>query len=143
MPMWKRGLAAILLVAGGAGAAAWGVCDVVSWIGSLQRGDAMIETESFILGFPLLGAGLCAIGPEFITPRWVATWSDTGKTRFAAVVLGSILAGVVLVLLGQPVVTVTMELEGYHACEVGGRGRVTDVLWNRADVACPLKSSGR
>ena len=143
MPIWKRGLAAILFVVGGGGAAAWGVHDVVSWIGALQRGDAVIETENVILGFPLLGAGLCAIGPEFITPRWVSTWSDTGKTRFAAVVLGAILAGILLVLLGQLVINVTMELEGYHACKVGGRGRVTDVFWNRADVACPPKPSGR
>ena len=141
--MWKRVLCALLFVSGGAGAAAWGVYGLVAWIGALGRGDGVIETENFILGFPLLGAGLCAIGPEFIAPRWVATWSDTDKMRFVAVVLGSILAGILLVLLGQLVINVTMELEGYHACEVGGRGRVTDVFWNRADVACPSKSSGR
>ena len=141
--MWKRALCALLFVGGGGGAATWGVYELMAWISALGRGDGVIETENFILGFPLLGAGLCAIGPEFIAPRWVSTWSDTGKTRFAAVVLGAILAGILLVLLGQLVINVTMELEGYQACEVGGRGRVTDVVWNRAEVACPPKSSGR
>lgn len=69
MPIWKRTLCAALFIVGGGVAAAWGICDVVSWIGSLHRGDAVIETENFILGFPLLGAGLCAIGPEFIVPH--------------------------------------------------------------------------
>ena len=142
-PLWKRALCFLLFIVGGGGSAAWGVYDVVSWIGALHRGNGVIETENFILGLPLLGARLCAIGPEFIAPRWVATWSDKGRTRFAAVVLGSIGAGIVFVLLGQLVINVTMELEGYHACDVGGRGRVTDVTWARADVACRGKDTVR
>ncbi len=136
MPLWKRALCALLFVGGGGGAAAWGVYDVVAWIGALHRGDGVVETLNFVLGFPLLGAGLCAIGPEFIVPRWVSTWSDAGRTRFAAAILGSVGAGLVLVVLGQLVINVAMALQGYHACDVGGRGRVTDVTWARADVAC-------
>lgn len=138
-PIWKRALCVLLFVGGGA--AAWGVYDVVAWIGALHRGDGVIETENFILGFPLLGAGLCAIGPEFIAPRWMATWSDAGKTRFAAAVLGSIGAGLLLVFLGQLVINVAMEVQGYHACDVGGRARVTDVTWARADVDCRGKDA--
>ena len=66
---------------GGGGAAAWGIYDIVAWIGSLHQGKGLIETESFLLGLPLLGGGLCAIGPEFIVPRTVATWSDRVRTR--------------------------------------------------------------
>ena len=143
MPIWKRALCALLFIGGGGGAAAWGVYDVVSWIGALHRGDGMIETGSFILGLPLLGSGLCVIGPEFVAPRWVATWSDARKVRFAAAVLGSIGAGILLVLLGHLVINVTMRLEGYHACDVAGRGRVTDVIWARAEVACPRKDTDR
>ena len=142
-PLWKRALCTLLFVGGGGGAAAWGAYDVVAWIGALHRGDGVIETENFILGLPLLGAGLCALAPEFIAPRWVATWSDAGRTRFAAAVLGSIGAGLVLVFPGQLVINVDMELEGYSACEVGGRGRVTDMAWVRADVACLGKDTVR
>ncbi|HEY0202593.1 MAG TPA: hypothetical protein VGC15_00395 [Acetobacteraceae bacterium] len=142
-PMWKRALCALLFFGGGGGAAAWGVYDVVAWIGALHRGDGVIETENFILGLPLLGAGLCAIAPEFVTPQWVATWSETGGIRFAAAVLGSIGAGLVLVFLGQLIINVAMEVQGYHACEVGGRGRVTDVTWAHADLACPGKGTAR
>ncbi len=141
--MWKRALCALLFFGGGGGAAAWGVYDVVAWIGALHRGDGVIETENFILGLPLLGAGLCAIAPEFVTPQWVATWSETGGIRFAAAVLGSIGAGLVLVFLGQLIINVAMEVQGYHACEVGGRGRVTDVTWAHADLACPGKGTAR
>lgn len=143
MPIWKRALCAALFIVGGGGAAAWGVHGAVAWIGALHRGDGVIETENFILGLPLLGTGLCSIGPEFVAPRWVATWSDARKTRFAAIVLGSTLAGILLVLLGQLVINVTMGLEGYHACDVGGRGRVTDVIWARAEVACPHQDPDR
>ncbi len=140
-PLWKRAPCVLLFVVGGGGAAVWGAYDVVAWVGAVHRGDGVIETENFILGLPLLGAGLCAIAPEFIVPRWVATWSDAGGTRFAAAVLGSIGAGLVLVFGGQLVINVAMELQGYHACDVGGRGRATDVTWARADVACHGKDA--
>ena len=143
MPVWQRALCILLFVGGGGGAAVWSVYGLVAWIGALHRGDGVIETENSTLGLSLLGAGLCAVGPEFITPRGVATWSDTGKTRFAAVVLGSVGAGLLLVFLGQLVINVAMELEGYHACDVGGRGCVTDVTWARADVACRGKDTVR
>lgn len=143
MPVWKRALGTLLFVGGGGAATAWGLYGLVAWIGALDRRDGVLETENFILGIPLIGAGLCAIGTEFITPRWVATWFDTGRTRFAAVALGSIGAGLLLVFLGQLVINVAMELEGYHVCSVGGRGRVTDVIWARADVACPRKDTDR
>ena len=139
MVAWRRAACAILFMGGGGGAAAWGVYDVVAWLSALHRGQGVIETESFILGFPLIGIGLSAIGPEFIVPQMVAAWSDRLKTRVAGAVLGSMLMGILLVLLGQFVITVTMELEGYLACDVGGRGRVTVVTWARADVACHVK----
>ncbi|RYF10857.1 MAG: hypothetical protein EOO40_04375 [Deltaproteobacteria bacterium] len=142
-PMWKRALCFLLFVVGGGGAAAWGVNDLLAWIVALHRSNGMIETENFILGFPLLGAGLCAIGLEFITPRWLATWSEAGKTRFAAVVLGSVGAGILFVSLGQLVITMTMELKGYHACEVEARGRIMEVTWAGAAVACGGKSPVR
>ena len=143
MPVWKRALCILLFVGGGAGAAISGMHGLVAWMGALGRGDGVIETENFILGIPLLGAGLCAIGLEFISPRWVATWSDTGRTRFAAVSLCSIAAGVLLVFLGQLFINVAMDLEGYRACDIGGRGRVIDVTWARADEVCPRKDTYR
>ena len=143
MSAWKRLLCAALFLLGGGGAAAWGVHDVVAWISALHHGEGLIETDSFILGLPLLGAGLCAISPEFLVPRVLATWSDHLKTRVAGAVLGSILVGSLLVFLGQLVINVTMELEGYHACDVGGRGRATVVTWARADVACRSRASKR
>lgn len=143
MPVWKRALCTLLFIGGGGAATVWGLYGLVAWIGALGRGDGVLETESFIVGIPLIGAGLCAIGTEFIIPRWVATWSDTGRTRFAAVALGSIGAGLLLVFLGQIVINVTMDLEGYHACDVGGRGRVIDVIWARKGVVCPRKDTDR
>ena len=143
MPAWKRILCAGCFMVGGSGAAAWGIYDIVAWIGSLHQGKGLIETESFLLGLPLLGAGLCAIGPEFIVPRTVATWSDRVRTRIAGAVLGSIAIGILLVLLGQLVINVAMESEGYHACDVQGRGRVTVVTWARAYAACRGKGADR
>lgn len=143
MPTWKRALCAAFFLLGGGGAAAWGIYDVVAWIGALHRAEGVIETENFILGLPLLGAGLCAIGPEFIVPRVVAGWSDQLRTRLAGAVLGAVLAGILLVFLGQLVINVAMELDGYHACDVGGRGRVTVVTWARADVACRGRDTDR
>lgn len=143
MPVWKRALCILLFVGGGGAAAIWGLYGLVAWIAALGRADGVIETENFILGMPLLGAGLGAIGLEFISPRWVARWSDTVRIRFAAVALGSIGAGLLLVFLGQFAINVAMYLEGYHACDVGGRGRVLDVTWAHADGACPRKDTDR
>ena len=118
MPAWKRILCADCFMIGGNGAAAWGIYGIVAWIGSLHQGEGLIETESFLLGLPLLGGGLCAIGPELLVPRTVATWSDRIRTRIAGAALGSIAIGILLVLLGQLVINVAMESEGYHACDV-------------------------
>ena len=46
MPAWKRWLGAVLFTVGGGLCAAWGIHDIAAWIGSLYRGDRMIETES-------------------------------------------------------------------------------------------------
>ena len=45
--------------------------------------------------------------------------------------------------MGQLVIDVTMTLDGYHACHVGGRGRVTDVTWARTDAECPGRAPNR
>ena len=118
------------------------IYDIVAWIGSLHQGKGLIETESFLLGLPLLGGGLCAIGPEFIVPWTVATWSDRVRTRMAGAVLGSIAIGILLVLLGQLVINVAMEIEGYHACDVQGRGRVTVARFARVRLTSRARDRG-
>lgn len=136
MPAWKRWLGAVLFTVGGGLCAAWGIHDIAAWIGSLYRGDRMIETESMILGLPFLGGGLCAIGPTFLIPRSVAL-SDRLSARLAGVMLGLIIAGIVLTPLGALAINVTMASKGYHTCAVYGRGRFTAVTWAGTEEACP------
>ncbi len=137
LPPWQRVLGILLFGGGGVAAAAWSLHELVGWLGPLGHGAGVIETDNVILGLSLIGAGMLLLVPELVLPRMVARSSEEGRTRLGLAVLGTMAAGLVLVLLGQVVITVVMEGSGYRACRVGGRGRVTEVTWARGDAACP------
>ena len=121
----------------------WGILDTAAWIGALRRGDGVIVTESVILGLPLLGGGLCAIGPVFVFPRLVVQpgkrppMPSARMTRIVLVMFGTMIAGIVLVPVGGLFIDLVMSVKGYRACDVHGHGRVTVVTWAGAQAACP------
>ena len=140
VPAWQRWLAAVLLIGGGGLAAAWGIHDTLAWLAALHRGDAVIETESMILGLPFLGGGLCAIGPTFLIPKAVVP-SDRLTARLVVPMLGAIAVGILLIPLGALVIDATMASEGYRSCSVYGRGRYTAVTWAGVETTCPAAGS--
>ena len=143
MPVWQRAFAVLLFLGGGGAAAIWGTFELAGWVGSLGRGEPLIETDNFVLGLPLIGAGMLLLTPEFMFPRVLARWPEARRTRAGLAVLGTMLVGVLLVFLGQIVINVAMEVDGYRACHVGGRGRVTEVTWARGTVDCPPAEPSR
>ncbi len=143
MPFWQRIGAAVLFLGLGGAMTALGVWQLANWIGALATGAATTTTDSFILGLPLLGASMVALGPEVIAPRALARWSDERKARIGKAVLGTMLVGLALVFTGQIAITVIMEVDGYRACHVGGRGRYIDVTWVRNETECPPAEPGR
>ena len=143
MPFWQRIAAAALFLGLGGVMAALGIWQLASWVRALVAGAATTTTDSFTLGFPLLGVSMLALGPAFIAPRALALWSDERKAWFGKAVLGTMLVGLALVFTGQIAITIIMELDGYRACHVGGRGRYIDVTWARRDTDCPPAEPSR
>lgn len=137
MPFWHRIGAAALFLGLGSVMAALGIWELAAWINALVTGAATTTTDSFILGLPLLGLSMVALGPEFIVPRALAVWSDERKAWFGKTILATMLIGLVLVFAGQIAITAIMEVDGYRVCHVGGRGRYLDVTWARRDAECP------
>ena len=53
------------------------------------------------------------------------------------------LVGLGRVFPGQIVVTIVIDVDGYRACHVGGRGRYIDVTWARNNTECPPAEPSR
>ena len=136
-PAWQRWLGAILSMAGGITSAAWGVHDLAAWVTSLRHGDGVVETESIILGLPLLGASIAALGPTLLVTSSMVQRHDKLLTRATLAVLAAMLVGIVLTLLGALAINATMALEGYRPCTVQGHNRVTVTTWAAAGTTCP------
>ena len=143
MPVWQRIAAAVLFLGLGGAMAALGIWELAGWISALVDGAASMTTDSFILGLPLLGLAMVALGPDFIAPRALALWSDERKAWFGKTILGTMLVGLVLAFTGQIAIALVMEADGYRACHVGGRGRYVDVTWARKDTVCPPAGPSR
>ena len=137
-PAWKRWLTAILFLAGGGGFGAWGVYELVTWIGALRSDAAVIETASALFGMAPLGIGIGAIGPLMLLPAPVPGWHQKAAEVAAVTILGVSLMGALLATLGSLGVSAFMRHHGYHVCDVWQGTRMSVTTWAAHGRPCPL-----
>lgn len=134
---WKRIAAGASFGIGGGGCAYWGFHDIGVFVGALGRNAPIVETQSAMLGLPLMGAALFAIGACFLVPAASTDRFKRFEERAAIAILLSLLIGVVLSLAGGLIINPLMYGKDYRSCEARHGRRMTFVTWAAQSADCP------